>query len=1608
MRIIYPRRFALFKKTYYVFVFSLFAFSSTVFAAPLYAPGETLDPTCSPTTTDCTVSVSNLGASASAGYFTATSSTATSTFAGGFATETSGLVYDYFTNNVGIGTTIPSYKLDVSGFINTDQYSGYKQAGNTILYASSTSFSTLVGNGAGAALLFDGIQNTAIGYQALNVATSSDNNTAVGVQALRSNTTGFSNTATGRGALTLNTTGTDNTAHGDQSLSLNTTGSYNTANGSGALVFATTGSNNTAIGYGTLSALTNTGSNNTANGSQSLASNTTGSNNTAFGYQSLYSNTTVSNQTAVGYQSLYSNTTGSENTTNGYQSLFSNTTGASSTSMGYQSLFSNTTGYRNTANGFKALYANTTGYQNTANGNESLRSNTTGFSNSATGYQAGYSNTTGFFNLGNGYQSLYSNTSGDGNVAIGYQTLYTATSTDYNTAVGYIALTANTSGIQNSAIGAQALSGNTTGSYNTANGYFALRANTTGLFNTANGNRALTLNTTGASNTSSGYQSLANNTTGSLNTANGVVSLAANTTGENNTAEGSYSLNQNTTGSSNTANGYGALQFNTTGASSTAIGYQAGVGDGTTLDQQSVIDTFMTFFGFQASRDASVASTTALTNGTAIGKNARVGASNTIVLGGTGADAVNVGIGTTSPMSMLAVAGTITSNIINATSTTATSTFAGGFAVETNGFVYDYSSNNVGIGTTIPGYKLDVSGFINTDQYSGYKQAGNTILYASSTSFSTLVGNGAGAALLFDGIQNTAIGYQALNVATSSDSNTALGYRSLFANTTAGNNTGVGMNALLTNTTGGNNTAIGRSAMSSNTTGGSNTASGVDSLFSNISGGSNTVNGFRTFYSNTTGQGGTALGYQAGYGDGTTQDQRSVIDTFATFLGYQASRSETVASTSVLTNITAIGKNARVGASNTIVLGGTGADAVNVGIGTTTPYAKLSVVGEVVGAFFTATTTSNNTFPSLVSTNATTTSATSTNSFSTTASSTNLFTSNFSLGTLTGPLQAISGLVSASSTLSQFYGGTGFSTYTAGDLLYSGSANVLNKLSIGTGGYVLGVSNGLPAWVATTTLATISGTLTVAKGGTGQTSFGQGWLHSDGTTLTSSTSPTVNYLTATSTTATSTFAGGFAVETNGFVYDYSSNNVGIGTTIPGYKLDVSGFINTDQYSGYKQAGNTILYASSTNFSTLAGIGAGAALLSDGSQNTAIGYQALNVATSSDFNTAIGWRALFSNTTGFFNVAIGYSALNLNTIGYSNTAIGESALFSNSSGIQNTAIGDSALASNTTGTSSVAIGYQSGNANTVGYQNTFIGYSSGYTDGTVTTPNNLVNAAAIGYLAQATASNTLILGGTGAFAVNVGIGTTTPEQRLHVSQTATGVVARFTNGTGYCDINPTTTALVCTSDATLKKDVETIESALDSIVALRGVTFRWNSEEATSSPHIGFIAQEVEKVLPELVATDAFSGKKSVNYIGFVPVLIEAVKELANRVANLEAQISQSVSSGIANIKDFVVETLTAKKVITESIEMKDSVTGEIYCLKIANGEWEKVKGACASAPVEPEPQTVIPEIAPTEVVPTETPTAEATTTTETTLTAEVPTVTVTEDVVVEPVVTEAQ
>ena len=86
-----------------------------------------------------------------------------------------------------------------------------------------------------------------------------------------------------------------------------------------------------------------------------------------------------------------------------------------------------------------------------------------------------------------------------------------------------------------------------------------------------------------------------------------------------------------------------------------------------------------------------------------------------------------------------------------------------------------------------------------------------------------------------------------------------------------------------------------------------------------------------------------------------------------------------------------------------------------------------------------------------------------------------------------------------------------------------------------------------------------------------------------------------------------------------------------------------------------------------------------------------------------------------------------------------------------------------------------------------------------------------------------------------------------------------------------------------SDARLKDNIETLENGLQKIEQLRGVTYIRDNKES-----IGVIAQEVEKILPEIILTaDDEMGTKSVDYSRITAVLIEAVKDLSARVKELE-------------------------------------------------------------------------------------------------------------------------
>jgi hypothetical protein len=92
-----------------------------------------------------------------------------------------------------------------------------------------------------------------------------------------------------------------------------------------------------------------------------------------------------------------------------------------------------------------------------------------------------------------------------------------------------------------------------------------------------------------------------------------------------------------------------------------------------------------------------------------------------------------------------------------------------------------------------------------------------------------------------------------------------------------------------------------------------------------------------------------------------------------------------------------------------------------------------------------------------------------------------------------------------------------------------------------------------------------------------------------------------------------------------------------------------------------------------------------------------------------------------------------------------------------------------------------------------------------------------------------------------------------------------------------------------SDARLKKDIRPIENALQKLLSIKGVGFSWVDELMGKGPDIGILAQDVETVFPELVSS-LDQKYKSVKYLGLIPVLIEAIREMENHVLDLQTQI----------------------------------------------------------------------------------------------------------------------
>jgi uncharacterized coiled-coil protein SlyX len=326
--------------------------------------------------------------------------------------------------------------------------------------------------------------------------------------------------------------------------------------------------------------------------------------------------------------------------------------------------------------------------------------------------------------------------------------------------------------------------------------------------------------------------------------------------------------------------------------------------------------------------------------------------------------------------------------------------------------------------------------------------------------------------------------------------------------------------------------------------------------------------------------------------------------------------------------------------------------------------------------------------------------------------------------------------------------------------------------------------------------------------------------------------------------------------------------------------------------GYNAAvGYFSLFANTTgSFNTA--VGAAALDLNTGDNNTATGAAALLFNTTGANNTATGVGALVHNGTGSHNTANGAFALFANTMGSFNTAVGDNALFSNTIGTENTAHGTFALSANTEGSFNTAIGLGALNMNTTGASNTALGNGAGLS---ITGDGNVCIGA-------------LVIGAAGLNDTTWIRNINTTSQGF-ISGTNNYVTVRMSDGRlGFSSAGFT----AAVSSRRYKEDIKPMDKASEALLALKPVTFRLKGElDPSHRPQWGLIAEEVEKVNPDLVDRNNKGEVESVRYDMVNAMLLNEFLKEHRKVEEQQAMIGR-------------LETTAAKQVATIT-ELKSTV-----------------------------------------------------------------------------------
>ena len=363
----------------------------------------------------------------------------------------------------------------------------------------------------------------------------------------------------------------------------------------------------------------------------------------------------------------------------------------------------------------------------------------------------------------------------------------------------------------------------------------------------------------------------------------------------------------------------------------------------------------------------------------------------------------------------------------------------------------------------------------------------------------------------------------------------------------------------------------------------------------------------------------------------------------------------------------------------------------------------------------------------------------------------------------------------------------------------------------------------------------------------------------------------------------------------------------------------------------------------TNENTV--LGDDALLNNTGSDNTALGFETLFSDTSGGFNTAVGARAMISNSTGGFNTAVGDVALGSNTTGSNNTAIGEAALVSSTTTSGNTAIGSFALSDDTTGSGNTATGDVALSATTTGNNNTANGFQA-LADNTTGSNNTAIGLSALLFnftgnsntadgnnalFSNTTGSNNIALGDsagsdltTGSNNIDIGArGAAGESNTIRIGKKGTQTTTRIAGISGatvaggvgvIIDTNGKLGTVV--SSERFKDNVQPMDRASEAILALHPVTFCYNHElDPDGIPQFGLVAEQVEKVNPDLVARDDQGKPYTVRYEAVNAMLLNEFLKEHQKVQRLEAALA-AVNERLKE-QDAEIDKVNAKVELTK-------------------------------------------------------------------------------------------